>query len=85
MTQSIREVCLRRHLFRACIWLAQVGGGACEHLSNVQGASSLAVRSAVSEHPALQKQVVKALGSPIVKASPKSPHFRRHGALMTCR
>ena len=54
-------------------------------LTNVQGASSLAVRSAVSEHPTLQKQVVKALGSPIAKASPKSPHFRRHGALMTCR
>ena len=50
-----------------------------------RGASSLAVRSAASKHPALQKQVVSVLGSPKAKASPKSPHFRRHGALMTCR
>ena len=53
--------------------------------SDVQGASSLAVRSTASEHSALQKQVPKVLGSPVAKASPKSPHFSRHGALMTCR
>ena len=51
----------------------------------MQGGSSIALRSAASGHPALQKQVAKAMGSSVAKASPKSPHFRRHGALMTCR
>ena len=39
----------------------------------MQGASSLAVRSAASKHPALQKQVVSVLGSPKAKASTQEP------------